>query len=166
VTTRWLNASQQEAWRSFYLGTAALMDRLDRELRERHDLSLPEYEVLVRLSESPNRSLRMAELAESVGNSRSRMTHTISRMEREGLVVRRSCPADRRGVLAELTDVGYQKLVDAAPDHVDSVRTALVDVLRPEELDTVGQAMQRVLAAADPDSSASPQAIGRGASDN
>jgi DNA-binding MarR family transcriptional regulator len=148
VATRWLDASPQHAWRAFYFGPAALMDRLDRELRERHDLSLPEYEVLVRLSEAPDRALRMAELAESVGNSRSRMTHTVARMEREGLVVRRSVPSDRRGVLAELTDAGHCKLVEAAPDHVESVRDALVDVLPADELQTVGQAMTRVLDAA------------------
>jgi DNA-binding MarR family transcriptional regulator len=151
VATPWLDASQQQAWRAFYLGTAALMDRLDRELRERHDLSLPEYEILVRLSEAPDRALRMAELAESVGNSRSRMTHTIARMERAGYVVRRSCPSDRRGVLAELRETGYRKLVEAAPDHVESVRGALVDVLPADQLQTLGQAMTRVLNAATAD---------------
>ncbi len=150
-TTRWLEATQQRAWRAVYLGTGALMEQLDRELRERHGLSLPEYEVLVRLSESPDRALRMADLAESVGNSRSRMTHTITRMERGGLVVRRSCPSDRRGVLAELTDAGYRKLVDAAPDHVESVREALVDVLPSEELAAIGRAMERVLSALHPE---------------
>ena len=71
-----------DAWRSYLLGTTLLMERLDRDLRENHDLSLPEYEILVRLSESPDRQLRMAELADSVKNSRSRITHTIARMER------------------------------------------------------------------------------------
>lgn len=126
------------------------MERLDRDLREQHDLSLPEYEVLVRLSESPDRALRMAELAASVQNSRSRMTHTISRMEREGLVVRRSCESDGRGVVAALTDEGLAKLVTAAPDHVDSVRASLIDAISAEDLEAIGRAFEDVLAALEP----------------
>ncbi len=77
-TTRWLDADQQRAWRAYIVGTTLLLERLDRDLREGHDLSHPEYEILVRLSEAPDRQLRMAELADSVKNSRSRITHTIA----------------------------------------------------------------------------------------
>ena len=63
--TRWLDADQQQAWRAYIIGTTLLMERLDRDLRENHDLSLSEYEILVRLSETPDRMLRMAELAEA-----------------------------------------------------------------------------------------------------
>lgn len=127
-----------------------MMDRLDRDLRERHGLSMPEYEVLVRLSESPDRALRMAELADSVNNSRSRMTHTVARMEREGLVVRRSCASDKRGVFAALTDLGHRRLVEAAPDHVESVRAALIDVVSAADLHVIGRAFEEVLAALGP----------------
>ena len=82
----WLDAGQQHAWRAYLVGTTLLMDRLDRDLRERHHLSLPEYEILVRLSEAPERRLRMAALADSLSHSRSRVTHTVARMERAGLV--------------------------------------------------------------------------------
>ena len=88
-------ASQQRDWRSFLLGTTRLFDRLDRDLREQHALSLPEYEILVRLSEAPDQCLRMAELASSVSHSRSRVTHTVSRLEAAGLVVPRRL-RDRR----------------------------------------------------------------------
>ena len=91
MTTQWLEPDQQRAWRAYIVGTTLLMERLDRDLRENHDLSLPEYEILVRLSEAPDRMLRMAELADSVKNSRSRITHTIARMEKTGLVVRTTC---------------------------------------------------------------------------
>jgi DNA-binding MarR family transcriptional regulator len=146
VTTRWLDNRQQRAWRTFMVGSIALMERLDRDLRERHGLSLPEYEVLVRLSESPDLSLRMAELAHSVSNSRSRMTHTVARLEREGLVVRRSCASDKRGVLAVLTEEGRRRLVAAAPDHVESVRTAVIDVISADDLHAIGRAFGEVLA--------------------
>ena len=144
MATRWLPADQQRAWRAYLVGTTLLMERLDRDLREQHDLLLPEYEILVRLSEAPGRRLRMAELADSVKNSRSRVTHTIARMEREGLVQRRSCASDGRGVFAHLTDKGLDKLIDAAPSHVDSVRAHLVDVISDDDLAAVGRAFTAV----------------------
>ena len=143
MTTEWLTSDQQRAWRSYLLGSTLLVERLDRDLREKHGLSLPEYEILVRLSEAPDRSLRMAELADSVKNSRSRITHTVTRMERAGLVQRRQCASDGRGVLALLTEIGYQRLVEAAPEHVASVRAALIDVVSAEDL----QAMRRAFVA-------------------
>jgi DNA-binding MarR family transcriptional regulator len=84
----WLDPDQQRSWRAYLVGTTLLMDRLDRDLRENHDLSMPEYEILVRLSEAPDRRMRMAELAGSVSHSRSRITHTVARLEKAGLVTR------------------------------------------------------------------------------
>lgn len=154
MTTRWLSSDQQRAWRSYLLGSTLLLERMDRDLRENHDLSSPEYEILVRLSESPDRQLRMAELADSVKNSRSRITHTIARMERAGLVERRQCPSDGRGVLAILTDAGMRKLEAAAPLHVESVRQAFIDVISDDALQTIGAAFEAVaetLESGDPD---------------
>lgn len=139
VTTRWLDEEQQRAWRAYLLGTTLLTDRLDRDLRERHDLSLPEYEILVRLSESPGLACRMAALADSVKNSRSRVTHTVARLERAGLVVRATCDSDGRGVLARLTDDGLAKLVAAAPTHVEGVRNYLVDLASRDDFDALGR---------------------------
>ncbi len=152
--TKWLDGDQQRAWRAYIVGTTLLMERLDRDLRDKHDLSLPEYEILVRLSEAPDRMLRMAELADSVKNSRSRITHTIARMERESLVVRRQCPSDGRGVFAALTDAGLDKLGQAAPSHVESVRASLIDVIADDDLEAVGRvfgAVAAVLVTGSPD---------------
>lgn len=121
------------------LGTTLLTERLDRDLREGHGLSLPEYELLVRLSEAPCRALRMAELADSVKNSRSRITHTVKRLEAAGLVVRRSCDTDGRGVIAVMTDDGFEKLATAAPNHVASVRASLIDGVAEEDLEVIGR---------------------------
>jgi DNA-binding MarR family transcriptional regulator len=96
--TRWLSREQQRSWRAFIIGTTLLTDTLDRELRQAHGLSLGEYEILVRLSESPGRTLRMAEIADSMQHSRSRVTHTVSRMEKAGLVELCAEEGDRRGV--------------------------------------------------------------------
>jgi DNA-binding MarR family transcriptional regulator len=144
VDVAWLDAHQQRAWRAFLVGTTLLMDRLDRELRERHRLSLPEYEILVRLSEADGSRLRMAVLADSVSHSRSRVTHTVARMETAGLVARDACLSDGRGVEAVLTEQGRAALEDAAPTHVAGVRRFLVDLATQEDLDAVGRVFDAV----------------------
>jgi len=139
MTARWLDSDQQAHWRAFLSGTTRLFERLDRQLRERSGISLAEYEILVRLSEAPGQHLRMAELASSLAHSRSRITHTVARLEAAGAVIRRACPSDGRGVLALLTDGGMRMLVDAAPGHVDAVRGYLVDVASPADFEAVGR---------------------------
>ncbi len=145
---RWLDAEQQRIWRSYLLGTSRLLERLDADLR-RYGLDLPEYEILVVLSESPERKLRMSDLAAAIHLSRSRLTHTVSRMEKAGLVTRGTCSQDRRGVCAELTDSGFALLVSAAPDHVEAVRRYLVDVATPRDFAAVGRVFSAVSKAAD-----------------
>ncbi len=142
--TRWLSAEQQRAWRAYLVGTTLLTERLDRDLRERHDLSLPEYEILVRLSEAPDRQLRMAVLADSLSHSRSRVTHTVARMEVEGLILRTTCPSDRRGVIAEMTDKGFLVLKAAAHTHVAGVREYLVDIADTGDFAAVGRVFDSV----------------------
>ncbi|MGA8988480.1 MarR family winged helix-turn-helix transcriptional regulator [Aeromicrobium sp.] len=146
TVTPWLSAEQQRIWRSFLGGTTALMDRLDRDLRAAHDLSVPEYEILVRLSEAPGRSIRMAELADAVGHSRSRVTHTISRLEREGIVVRGQCADDGRGVSAVLTDHGFSILEAAAHTHVQGVNDYLLANAGAEDFAALGRIMHKVAA--------------------
>ncbi len=140
----WLDEQQQRSWRAFLVGTTLLMERLDRDLRDQHRMSLPEYEILVRLSEAPGHRLRMAVLADSVSHSRSRVTHTVSRMEAAGLVVRDSCVSDGRGVEAVLTDHGLQALEEAAPTHVAGVRRMLVDLVAEDDFDAVGRVFDAV----------------------
>lgn len=142
---RWLSPEQQTHWRAFRDGTALLLDVLGRELDDDSGLSLGEYEVLVRLSEAPGRTLRMSELAGELAHSRSRLTHTIRRMESDGLVARTPCAEDARGVNCTMTDAGWQRIVDAAPGHVEAVRANLVDVLTPEQLAALGEAMGVVI---------------------
>ncbi|TDD61001.1 MarR family transcriptional regulator [Kribbella antibiotica] len=141
--TRWLNPEQQVAWRAYLLGTARLMAKLDDELR-RFGIGINDYEILVRLSESPDRRLRMADLADRLHQSRSRLTHTIGRLEGAELVRRTSCTSDKRGVWAELTDAGHDLLVEAAPTHVESVRANLVDLASPEDFAAIGRVFDAV----------------------
>jgi DNA-binding MarR family transcriptional regulator len=141
---RWLSREQQAAWRAYIVGTTLLMDTLDRELRQTHGLSLGEYEVLVRLSESPDRTLRMAQIAESMRHSRSRVTHTVTRMEKVGLVQRSSSPEDGRGIVATLTEKGHDLLVRAAPTHVAGVRAHLVDLASDADFAALGRVFDAV----------------------
>lgn len=142
--TRWLDESQQRAWRSILLGHTLLMDRLDADLRKSHDISLTEYEILVRLSERPGRCMRMAHLADALAHSRSRVTHTIDRMEKAGYVARTASPEDGRGVVATMTNKGMGLLESAAHVHVRGVREYLVDLVSDEEFLTAGKVMNGV----------------------
>ena len=142
----WLTDDQQRIWRAWLLGGAHINDYLDRVLRP-HGLGLGDYEILVQLSESPDREMRMSLLAEGVHQSRSRLTHAIARMESDGLVERRPANDDGRGVLAGLTDKGYALLARTAPTHVQSVRDIFVDVVEPDDYAALGRAMAAVLSA-------------------
>ena len=126
------------------MGMTLLLDRLDDDLRRNCDLSLVEYEILVRLSESEGRQMRMAQLADALAHSRSRVTHTITRMERSDLVVRSSSPEDGRGVIASMTDKGHDLLVRMAPMHVRGVREHLVDLASREDFAALGRVMDAV----------------------
>ncbi|SDD72751.1 transcriptional regulator, MarR family [Sanguibacter gelidistatuariae] len=140
----WLSDEQQVSWRAFLEGASRLSEALNRDLEGDSGLSLNEYEVLVRLSENSSWTMRMSHLADSLAHSRSRVTHTVRRLEERGLVNRESCVIDGRGINAVLTDAGYAVLSDAAPKHVRSVRRHLVDVLTAEQLAVLGEAMERV----------------------
>lgn len=143
--TVWLSESQQKDWRAFVSMVNLLPYQFGRILQDDFGIGLSDYEILVRLSESADRSMRMSELAASTLSSRSRLSHQIDRLEKTGLVARRACETDRRGSIAEMTEAGWQLLVKAAPIHVQSVRVHLVDVLTEDELKTLGEISNKVL---------------------
>lgn len=138
----WLDAEQERSWRALVLGTTLLFDRLDEDLRP-YGLGRGEYEILVRLSDAGGQ-LRMAALADAMAHSRSRVTHTVKRMESAGLVDRISTPEDGRGVFAQLTEKGELTLRNLAPVHVRGVRDYLVDLVDPEDYAAFGRVMNAV----------------------
>jgi DNA-binding MarR family transcriptional regulator len=146
ATARWLTAEQQRVWRAYLLGSALLQEQIDADLRP-FGLDRAEYEILVVLSESDDQRLRMAELADAVHQSRSRLTHTVTRMENAKLVQRTNCPTDRRGVWAELTAHGFELIQQAAPTHVETVRRHFVEVMSEDDFAAVGRAFTAVLVA-------------------
>jgi DNA-binding MarR family transcriptional regulator len=133
------------AWRNYVVGASMLADRLHRELQDAHGVSLADYEVLVRLSEQPGRRMRMSQLADEVASSKSRVSHQVARMEREGLLRREECTDDGRGVFAELTDEGMGLLEISAPTHVEGVREHMIGLLSREEQEVVARVFDRVI---------------------
>ena len=142
--TRWLNDEEQQSWRAWIAASLLLPDRLSRDLQEQAGISLADYEILVYLSESPERRLRMSELADLTLSSRSRLSHQVDRLTAAGLVDRQPCSEDRRGYFAVLTAQGWDFLVSTAPIHVASVRDHLVDVLTPAEFAELGRLCAKV----------------------
>ncbi len=138
--TRWLTEDEQRLWRGWLAASMLLPERLNRDLQEQHGLTGTDYQVLVELSESPERRMRMSTLAERTQLSRSRLSHQIDRMTTAGLVTRQECAQDGRGMFAVLTEHGWETIVAAAPDHVESVRRHLVDRLTPEQFAAFGEA--------------------------
>ena len=131
--TRWLSADEQMTWRTFVGVCHGFFAAIDAQLQRDTGIPLAYYEILVRLSEAPEHTLRMTQLADAASASKSRVSHAVARLEERGWVRRRDCPTDRRGQLAQLTDEGYEALVAAAPGHVEQVRRMLFDPLTPEQ---------------------------------
>jgi len=143
--TRWLTEREQEIWRSFLAASLGLTDQLARQLQRDAGMPHAYYEILVALSEAPERTLRMSELAGVRNSSRSRLSHAVARLEEAGWVRRRDCPTDKRGSFAMLTDKGFQALEAAAPGHVTEVREKLFDQLTPEQVEQLGEISAAVL---------------------
>ena len=131
---RWLDADEQKAWRAWLYSSQLLAERLDRELQHRTGIPHTYYEILVQLSETPGRMLRMSQLADRCLSSRSRLSHAVARLEERGWIRRQVCEEDARGQLAILTDKGFAALEAAAPVHVEGVRMHLFDQLSPQQV--------------------------------
>jgi len=143
--TRWLDADEQVIWRAWLSATQLLTDRIDRQLQHESGIAHTYYEMLVRLSEAPDRSLRMSQLADSSLSSRSRVSHAVARLEERGWIRREACETDGRGHLAVLTDAGFEALAAAAPGHVETVRRNVFDVLDAEQVEQLGTIAQALL---------------------
>ena len=145
-TPRWLNDRERETWLAFIFATRLFWEEVERDLQRDAQLPFGYYELLVILSEAPDRTLRMSELAGATQSSRSRLSHAVARLEAEGWVRREDHPTDRRGALAVLTDEGFAALAAAAPPHVESVRQHLFDQLTRRQQDELREICDRLLA--------------------
>ena len=144
----WLSPDQQRDWRALITLLMALPPALDAQLRRDAGVNAFEYHVLAALSDAPDRTLVLSDLAVLAQGSLSRLSHAITRLERSGWVERRSC-ADRGGrrMQARLTDAGFSKLEAVAPGHVREARRLVVDALTPEQFTALGDAARAIVAA-------------------
>ena len=143
---RWLDPHEQAVWRRWLFSQRHLMVQLTRSLAEESGLSMPDYEVLVMLTDTPEGRVRMAALADKLEWERSRLSHHIRRMESRGLVERRECQEDGRGAFVGITPLGQRTIERAAPGHVSAVRRHFIDVLGKDGLDALEKALGRLAA--------------------
>jgi len=136
VTTdvRWLDATQQRAWRGFLDLHARLAAKLNRDLQQTSGLTLSDYDVLVHLTDVPDGRLRAFELGEGLQWDKSRVSKQVGRLAARGLVAKEDCAADRRGAYVVLTPTGRQAIEAAAPAHVELVHRLVFDTLTPAQI--------------------------------
>jgi DNA-binding MarR family transcriptional regulator len=149
---RWLKPAEDRAWRAYRRMRTLLDLKLARDLARDAGLSEPDYDVLSTLTEAPGSSWRANELARQLMWSSSRLAHHVGRMERRGLVARRSCDTDGRGAIITITDHGMAVLEAAAPGHVESVRQNFIDLLTPAEVDALATIATKVIGRLEPGS--------------
>lgn len=135
METQWLSDEEQQMWRGYLDSTRLLLRELDRQLTADAGISLSDFEILALLSEAPQHRMRMNELADQTVTTRSGVTRAIKRLTHAGWVHQVRCDEDKRGLFAELTESGRQKLQQAAPGHVNAVRANLFDLLSPREVE-------------------------------
>src|SRR4051794_235122 len=157
------NDPRLDVWRSFLLAHARLFRRLDEELRAEHGLSLPEYDALLQLAQSPDRRLRMTQLASQVLLSKSGVTRLIDRLVVDGYVARSQCSHDARGAEAVLTAEGLDRLRAAAATHLRGIDSYFLAALDDRELTTLRRSMDDVSrrsgADAEPELACEPPAV-------
>ncbi|MCW2599960.1 MAG: transcriptional regulator, MarR family [Frankiales bacterium] len=150
AVTKWLTEDEQRAWVAWLGASELLMTSLDAQLQRDAGFPHAYYAILAQLSAAPDRTLRMSDLASVVNASPSRLSHAVGKLEERGWVIRRTCPSDRRGMLATLTDVGFAVLAEQAPGHVAAVRKGLLDPLTDEQVAQLEQICNAILDGLDP----------------
>ncbi|MHA6765129.1 MarR family winged helix-turn-helix transcriptional regulator [Streptacidiphilus sp. PAMC 29251] len=148
--TRWLNETEQHAWRTFLRMQALLTARLGRDLQADSDLSLADYDVLVHLTDLDGGRRRILELARELNWEKSRMSHHLARMAKRGLIAREECSVDGRGAFIVITPEGQAAIEAAAPRHVESVRNLVFDVLSPEQVAALAAVSESILGRLEP----------------
>lgn len=147
----WLDSDEHTAWVRLMAVLTLLPGALDTQLGRDSDLNHFEYFTLAMLSEAPGRRLRMSALAARTNATLPRLSRVVSRLETAGLVERSPCPEDGRATNATLTEAGWEKVVQAAPGHVQTARELVVDALEPEQVGQLAEIARRILTTLDPE---------------
>jgi DNA-binding MarR family transcriptional regulator len=141
---KWLDQREQQAWIMFVTASASLNRILDQQLRTDAELSHVQYGILARLTNTPDGSMRMLALAETLGVTKSGLTYQIAQLEKQALIRRETCADDDRGVIATITPEGIERMRRGAPGHVKLVRELVIDALTPQQLDVLAEAFAEV----------------------
>jgi DNA-binding MarR family transcriptional regulator len=149
--TRWLSVDEQRSWVRFAAVLELLPAALDLQLTRDEHLTHFDYFTLAMLSETPDRTLRTSALAARTNATLPRLSRVLTRLEEAGFVARTPCPEDRRATNVTLTDAGWDKVVQAAPGHVDHVRSLVLDALTPAQIEQLGEISAALLTKLDPD---------------
>jgi DNA-binding MarR family transcriptional regulator len=147
---RWLDPEERQAWVTLASMLVRLPAALDAQLRRDAGISHFEYQVLALLSQAPDRTLRMSELALQAEGSLPRLSQVVARLEQRGWVRRTPDPADGRYTLASLTDRGLAKVTEAAPGHVEEVRRLVFDPLTKAQSRQLREIGRRIMRAIEP----------------
>jgi len=147
----WLSDEQQHVWRSYLRLTSQLNERIERDMQQAAKMPHAYYLILAMLSEAPERTLRMTNLAQRTNATLTRLSHVVRRLEDRSLVERFPCPEDGRATNTRLTAAGWDAVVAAAPGHVATVRAEVIDALTPEQVDQLSQIAEALLRRLDPD---------------
>ena len=142
---RWLSAQEERVWRRWLTLNARLSATLHKELQDDSGLSMPDFEVLVHLTDSPQGRIRVTDLAKALQWERSRVSHHVTRMERRRLVQRVECAEDGRGAFIVITPRGRAAIEQAAPGHVNAVRRLVFDALSDEEVNAFATIIEKAL---------------------
>ncbi len=140
---RWLDDTQQQAWRAFLVLVNRGLPQLERTLKE-HDLLVVHYSILVALSGAPDRRMRLSELADAANLSQSRLTHRLRTLTDRGDVTIEPAPDDGRGKVAVLTDDGLRRLESVAPLHVEDVQRVIFDNLDDADTECLSRALSKI----------------------
>ena len=148
--TPWLSGDEIVAWVHLTAMMMSLPPAIDAQLKRDAGINFFEYTILTGLSQAPGRALQLTTLAGYASGSLSRLSHALTRLERQGWVTRRTCTREARASEAVLTDAGMAKLVATAPGHVREVRRLVIDVLTPDELTQLRAIARRLVDTASP----------------
>ena len=140
---RWLDETQQEAWRGLRAVMFRAFPEMERTLKA-HDLLAVHYHILATLSDAPDRTLRLSELAEGANMSQSRLTHRLRILVERGEVAISEDDDDRRVKNATLTQAGQNRLEHLAPIHIEDVQRLIVDPLTAEQTRALADAVSTI----------------------
>ena len=138
---------QAELWASLMQGQALLADAVSDRLEAEAGIPLAWYEVLAVLADAPEGALRMQDLGQSMWLSKSGLTRLCDRIEEAGYLSRKSCPTDRRGTFAVITDAGRAKVREARPIFSRASQDLFLQHLSQRERDALRSAMNKIIGA-------------------